>query len=110
LLRSYILRLGKGALVAITALLWLEEAAEAATSAGGVSPRFDALLDLLTGISSVALIAWICTRYITRAMGIRTTALARFIDATSARAALPVSPHDSGPHQRPHLVEDRDTA
>jgi hypothetical protein len=107
LLRSYILRLGKGALFAITALLWLEEAAEAATSAGGVSPRFDAVLDLLTGISSVALIAMICTGVLIRVMKQVATALAGFIDAETARA-LPASQRDSG--SRPHLVKDRDTA
>jgi hypothetical protein len=73
----------------------------------GISPALGAVLDLLTGISSVAVIAWECTRCVVRAMGMRTTALASFIDAETARA-LPGSQRDSG--SRPHLVKDRDSA
>ena len=81
-------RLGKGALFAITALLWIEEGTEAATSLRGISPSFDALLDLLTGISSVAVIAMICTGVIVRAYGQQARALASIVDASSARAGI----------------------
>jgi hypothetical protein len=105
--RTTLLRLARYALVALTAALWAAEAGECTASMRGISPALNAVLDLLTGISSVALIAMICTGLLIRVMKQVATALAGFIDAETARA-LPASQRDSG--SRPHLVKDRDTA
>lgn len=84
--RTTLLRLAKYALAALTAALWLQEIAGAVTSLRGVNPRLDVLLDLLTGIATVAVIAMICTGVIVRAYGQQAKALASVIDATDARA------------------------
>lgn len=81
-----LVRLGKGALVAVTLALWCEEGLEAVTSLRGISPRLDVVMDLLTGISTVAVIAWICTEAIVAASARQAKALAAVIDATDTRA------------------------
>jgi hypothetical protein len=93
----------------ITLLLWLTEVGECTTSMRGIRPALDELLDSLTVVMSFIVVAWTCTEHVVRAMEHKASALATFIDATSARA-LPVDPRDSGPHPRPRLVEDRDSA
>lgn len=84
--RTTLLRLAKYALGAVTAVLWLEEIAEAATSLRGLNPRLDVLLDLLTGVSTIAVIATICTDAIVAASARQAKALAAVIDATDTRA------------------------
>ena len=89
--------------------LWIQEGYEDVVHPRWLTPALGQLLDSLTIVATVALVAWTCTECVVRAMERKASALAAFIDATSARA-LPVDPRDSGPHPRPRLVEDRDTA
>jgi hypothetical protein len=105
-----LLTLTKRALAVLALGLWGEQFWECAAHPAWLTPGLDQLLDSVMITLSVIVIAWVCTEYIIKAMGTKATALASFIDATSARAAPPVGPRDSGAHPKPHLVEDRDSA
>lgn len=106
--KTTLLRLAKYALVALTAALWAAEAGECTASMRGISPALNAVLDLLTGISSVALIAMICTRHIVQAQEKKTTALAGVVMAATG-CEIPAG-GDSGPHRTVRLISDRDSA
>jgi hypothetical protein len=108
--RTTLLTLIKRGLLALTAGLWLEECYETFCPPRWLTPGRDRLLDSVLVVLSFLVIAWFCTECVVRAMDRKAAAVASVIDATAARAGFPAGPRDSGPHPRPRLVEDRETA